>query len=87
MGGIVPRKIKEKVILQWIMGLSREKIARENGIGAGTVSTIIKEARGQKEYYDIDLLRAISIAIKDEGLELGELGFAIRIKKMMEEYY
>jgi hypothetical protein len=29
---------------------------------------------------------AISIALKGEGLEVGELNFAIRIKKMIEEY-
>lgn len=85
MGGKIPRNIKEKVIRQWLQGWTRERIARENDIGAGTVTAIIKEAREQKEYHDIDLLRNVAIVVKEEGLELAQLGFAVRLKRIMEE--
>ena len=85
MGGKIPKNIKEKVISQWLQGLTREKIAKENDIGTGTVSAIIIEARQQKEYHDIDLLRQISTKLREEGLEPAHLGFAIRLKKIMEE--
>jgi hypothetical protein len=85
MGGIIPRNIKEKVIRQWLDGLTRESIAKENDIGAGTVTGIIQEARIKEEYQDIDLLRQVSLKSKEEGLELPELGFAIRLKRIMEE--
>jgi hypothetical protein len=35
--------IKKQVINQWLSGASRDKIAADNGIGAGTVSNIIDE--------------------------------------------
>jgi hypothetical protein len=85
LGGKIPKNIKEKVISQWLQGRTRETIAKENDIGTGTVSAIIKEARQQKEYHDIDLLRQICTKLKEEGLEPAQLGFAIRLKKIMEE--
>jgi hypothetical protein len=42
------------VIKQWIQDTSRDHIAKDNGIGAGTVSAIIKESK-QKYIPDIDL--------------------------------
>ena len=67
MGGIIPRNIKIKVIRQWLNGLTREEITKKNDIGAGTVSGIIQEAKKQEEYNDIDLLREISIKLREEG--------------------
>lgn len=51
----------------------------------GTISEIIKEARKQTEYHDIDLLRHTSIKLREEGLELFRLSFAIRINNLMNE--
>ena len=65
--------------------LTREKIANGNDIGAGTVTAIIQEARKQEEYNDIDLLRQVSVKLNEEGLELPLLGFAIRLKRIIEE--
>jgi hypothetical protein len=84
MGGNVPRNIKEEVIRQWLDGLTRERIAKENHIGTGTVTGIIQDARKQ-EYKDIILLREVSVRLKEEGLELPLVGFAIRLKKIIEE--
>jgi chromosome segregation ATPase len=85
LGGKIPRNIKEKVIRQWLHGLTRENIAKENDIGAGTVTGIIQEAKKQEEYQDIDLLRQVSLKLKEEGLELPLVGFAIRVKRIVEE--
>jgi hypothetical protein len=85
LGGQIPKNIKEKIIRQWLEGRTRETIAKENDIGTGTVSAIINEARQQKEYHDIDLLRQISTKLKEEGLEPAHLGFAIRLEKIMED--
>lgn len=85
MGGKIPRNIKTKVIRQWLHGLTREEIARENDIGAGTVTAIIQEARKQEEYQGIDLLRQVSLKLKEEGLELPSLAFAIRLDRIREE--
>ena len=85
MGGIIPRNIKTRVIHQWLDGHTREEIARENDIGAGTVTAIIQGARKLEEYSDIDLLRQMSIKLEVEGLDSSSLAFAIRLKSIMEE--
>lgn len=38
MGGKIPRNIRVKVVRQWLDGLTRERIARTDGIVAGTVT-------------------------------------------------
>jgi hypothetical protein len=85
MGGVISRNIKVKVIRQWLDGMTRENIHKENGIATGTVTAIIQEARKQDEYQDIDLLRQVSLKLKEEGLELPELGFAVRLKRIRKE--
>ena len=39
----IDKSVKTKVIKQWLDGDSRDKIASDNQIGAGTVSGIINE--------------------------------------------
>ena len=34
---------KQRVVAQYLQGVSRDRIAADNGIGAGTVSNIIDE--------------------------------------------
>jgi hypothetical protein len=85
MGGKISRYIKEKVVRQWLSGLTREEIVKKEDIGAGTVTGIIQEARKQAEYNDIDLLREVALRLKVEDLELPLIGFAIRLKRIMEE--
>jgi hypothetical protein len=85
MGGRIPRNIKTTVIRHWLNGLTREEIAKRNDIGAGTVTGIIQEAIKQEEYSDIDLLREVSRKLKEEGLGSSLLGFAFRLKRIMEE--
>ena len=86
MGGKIPRNIKVKVIRQWLDGLTRERIAKKEDIGAGTVTAIIQEARKEEEEYnDIDLLREVAVRLKEEGIGLPLLAFAIKLKKIMEE--
>ena len=77
--------IKENVIREWILALPRDTIAKNNDIGTGTVTNIINCAQNQQEYNDIDLLRHLALELKEAGLELFILGFAMRIKKVMEQ--
>jgi hypothetical protein len=85
MGGKIPRNLKEKVIRQWLDGLTRERIRKKDDIGAGTVTSIIQEARKEEEYNDIDLLREVSVRLKETGTGLPLLAFAIRLKRIMED--
>ena len=34
----VPKSIKQRVIKQWLLGMSRDEIGKDNDIGAGTVA-------------------------------------------------
>lgn len=44
--------IKKQVIKQWLSGDSRDRIAANNGIGAGTVSNIIDESKKRMQDSD-----------------------------------
>jgi len=43
MPAAIESTIKQRVIAQYLQGVSRDTIAADNGIGAGTVSNIIDE--------------------------------------------
>ena len=60
--------IKQQVIKQWLQITSRDQIAKNNDIGAGTVRPIIKDAK-QKDIPDIDLLREVALLLKNEDLD------------------
>ena len=64
----IPKSIRERVIKQWLQGVSRDEIAKNNDIGAGTVTAIIKDAK--QEIHDIDLLRAMALVRKKHDLNL-----------------
>jgi hypothetical protein len=83
MGAKIPKLIREQVIKQWLQGMSRDEIAKDNDIGAGTVSAIIKDAK--QDIADIDLLREVAILLKKEELDLDVFGSSIRLKKKMDE--
>jgi hypothetical protein len=85
MGGRIPRNIKVKVIRQWLDGLTRETIRKKDDIAAGTVTSIIQEARKEEEYNNIDLLREVSARLKENGIGLPLLAFAIRLQRIMED--
>ena len=80
----VPKSIKQQVIRQWLQGISRDQIAKDNDIGAGTVSAIIKDIR-QNDIPDIDLLREVALLLKNEDLDLLLLASSIRIKKKADD--
>jgi transposase len=48
MRGRVPLTIRRLVTKQWLNGHSRDQIAKDNDIGAGTVSAIIKQCSQEK---------------------------------------
>ena len=72
----VPQSIKERIIKQWLQGISRDQIAEDNEIGDGTVSAIIKDTK-QKDIPDIDLLREVDLLLKNKDLDLSVLASSI----------
>jgi hypothetical protein len=84
MGIKTPHAIKVKVIREWIKGISRDKIALNNGIGAGTVTIIIQQAKNNFPHYDMDLMREVALKIKKENLDLNYFASSIRLKKVLD---
>jgi transcriptional regulator with XRE-family HTH domain len=78
----IPKSIREQVIKQWLQGMSRDQIAKDNGIGTGTVSSIIKDAK--QEIPDIDLLRQTALVLKKHDLNLSVFATSIRIKNKLD---
>jgi chromosome segregation ATPase len=78
----VPKSIKQRVIKQWLQGTSRDQIAKDNDVGAGTVSAIIKDAK--QEIPDIDLLRQVALVIKKNDSDLSVFASSIRIKNKLD---
>jgi hypothetical protein len=82
MGIQTPYSIKLKVIEGWIQGISRDKIALDNDIGAGTVTGIIQQSK--TDIPDLDLMRELALKLKKENLDLNYFTSAVRLKKVLD---
>jgi hypothetical protein len=68
MGNRIPYQLKKKVIQQWLLALSRDRIALDNNISSGAVTGIIKQSKS--EVPDMDLLRETALLLKKGNLTL-----------------
>lgn len=84
MGQKVPPVIKEKVINAWLEAKPRNIIADDNEISYGSVSNIIVQAK-RESIKDIDLLRAVAVLLKKNGLDLTYLASSIRLKNRLND--
>jgi hypothetical protein len=80
----IPPEIKRKVLVQWLQGISRDKIAGLNDIGSGTVSDIIHHAKSSD--CDIDLMRQAALDMRKEALSISDLASSIRLNKILKQY-
>jgi hypothetical protein len=83
MGSKIPETIKKHVIRQWLQDVSRDKIARDNKIGAGTVSSIVDESKQHDP--EFDLLREVAAKIKRECIDVSSLASSMRLLRILEE--
>jgi hypothetical protein len=72
MPGAIDTQTKKQVIKQWLSGDSRDRIAVDNDIGAGTVSNIINEWKKGFEDSDFESIRELAVFSKKQGLNLIE---------------
>lgn len=77
--------IKKKVITQYLQGVSRDRIAADNGVGTGTVSNIIDEWKKGILDSDYESVRDLAIHCKKEGVSLEDLMSAVRIKNYIKQ--
>jgi hypothetical protein len=81
----IPEPVRRNVINGWLHGISRDEIAKNNDIGAGTVSAIIKEA--MQEDPEFDLQRQVALSLKKEyNLDTKSFASLFRIRnKLIKE--
>ena len=82
MGIQTPCSVKLKVIEGWVQGISRDKIALDSDIGAGTVTSIIQQFK--IDIPDLDLMSNLALKIKKENLDLNYFTSAVRLKKVLD---
>jgi hypothetical protein len=69
--------IKQRVIAHYLHGDSRDRIAADNGIGAGIG---VDEWKRAVQGSDYELLRELAMHCKKEGINLADLTSSLRIK-------
>lgn len=82
MGSNTPRHIKIEVIRGWLQGKTRDEIAKEEGIRAGTVSSIINECRQNDS--EFDLLRQAAVKLKNQGESIESFAALVRLREMLK---
>ena len=85
MPSAIDSQVKRHVINQWLVGESRDRIAADNGIGAGTVSNIINEWKKGVEDSEYDSLRELSVSLKKQGIGLNELACSVRLNNYISK--
>jgi hypothetical protein len=80
----VPPDVREQVLTLWLRAYSRDEIARIIGIGAGTVSEIVKSYNQRNP--EFVLLREFVIAVKKEWGDIRQFASAIRLKRLLESH-
>jgi hypothetical protein len=76
---------RAQVIKEWLTGDTRDEIASNNGIGAGTVSNIITEWKKGLDSTDYDSIRELSVFLKGEGITLNDLAPLVRLNNHIKK--
>jgi hypothetical protein len=91
LGLTIPPTIRARVIKQWLSGYPRDQIAKDNQIGAGTVSSIVKQHKSEQQDYDndsdykFDLTRELAVKLNKEGKGVRSFAPAVRLQSKLEE--
>src|SRR5215471_11416595 len=76
--------IKQRVIAQYLQGVSRDAIAADNGIGTGTVSNIIDEWKKGVQDSDYESIRELWVFCKKQGITLNALASCMRLNNYLQ---
>jgi hypothetical protein len=85
MGRRIPEPIRRKVLREWLEGLPRKQIAKDNQIGTGTVSEIINAIKEKDSEVRIDVLRETAVMLRREDLNIDTLSESIHLKRLLDE--
>lgn len=73
------------MLIEWLEGHPQRHIARDNQIGIGTVSEIIKTIRERGTETQIDVLREIAVMLRRQGLSIDDFARSIRLNQILNE--
>jgi hypothetical protein len=79
MPPLTDEQTRRNIIRQWISGFPRDNIAEQNGIGAGTVSSIVASYKVGLEQLDFDSIRQLALEIRKQGLNWSDLASHFRL--------
>jgi hypothetical protein len=77
--------IKRRAVQQWLSGEARAKIAIDNNLGEGTVSSIINYFKIGLDAAEFDSARELALAAKKQGFNLSELASNFRLQNFIKE--
>jgi DNA-binding ferritin-like protein len=84
MPAAIDTQVKKQVINQWLSGESRDRIAVDNDIGAGTVSNIINDWKKGVEDSEYNSLRELAVSLKKQGIGLNDLARSVRLNNYIK---
>ncbi|HJT48143.1 MAG TPA: hypothetical protein VJ729_08155 [Nitrososphaeraceae archaeon] len=79
MSTLTDEQTRGNVIRQWILDFSRDTIAQQNNIGAGTVSSIIANYKAGLEELDFDSIRQLAVEARQHGWNFADLASHARL--------
>jgi hypothetical protein len=85
MPSAIDPEVKNQVIKQWLSGDSRDRIAADNNIGAGTVTNIINEWKKGVEDSEYESVRELAVSLKKQGIGLSDLACSIRLNNYINK--
>jgi hypothetical protein len=71
--------IKRRVIQEWLSGEARNKIAIDNNIGSGTVSSIVNNYKISLDNLDLDSFRGLMVEAKKRSMTPNDLASYFRL--------
>jgi hypothetical protein len=75
----IEASIKTKIIQQWLAGDSRPKIAIDNNVGEGTVSSIVNNFKVGLDNSEFDSARELALELKKHKIRLNDLASHFRL--------
>jgi hypothetical protein len=85
MPAAINEQTRKQVIQQWISGDTRYKIAIDNGIGEGTVSSIVNDWKKGPEDSEYESVRELAIHSKKQEIVLSDLASRFRLYNIIKK--
>jgi hypothetical protein len=81
----LPSYIEEVIIKYWLMGFTRDEIAKEFHISTGTASNIWAKFKNKLGHYDADTLREFGKQLRQQNMTAENCAKGFRISKIIEK--